>query len=149
MSAQLKPSFRLTAPCALEREEQAALFRYAALQSRRDSRWSLLNSSQNGMRTTPAQARWAKACGMRKGFPDISLPVPSHGYHGLFIELKRRGATECAVRPEQREWLAQLAGQGYAAQVAYGWEHAIEVISAYLAGTLTPANSPKTAHDAI
>lgn len=125
-------AFRLSAPRALERDEQAALFRFAHIAARHDPRWTLLNASQNGLHTTPQQARRAKACGMKRGIPDLCLPVPSSGYHGLYLELKRRGATACHVTPEQSWWLAQLNAQGYAAQVAYGWEHAVALIRAYL-----------------
>lgn len=129
-------SFRLTAPCAYEYHEQTALFRWAAIEERRDPRLELLNSSQNGMRASSiAAAALAKKAGMKKGVPDITLPVAVAPYHGLFIELKRVGATACHVSPEQSWWLEQLTRQGYRAVVAYGWQDAAEIITAYLRGT--------------
>jgi len=125
--------FKLKAPRALEHQEQTALFQYAAIQARNDPRWDLLNASQNGLSASSIhQARLAKACGMKKGFPDVSLPVPAGGYHGLFIEMKRKGGVPSDVSPEQREWLARLSEQGYWTTVAFGWADAVAQIQQYL-----------------
>lgn len=132
--------FKLKAPRALEHQEQAALFQYAAIQARNDPRWSLLNASQNGLPASSIhQARQAKACGMKKGFPDVALPVPAGGYHGLFIEMKRKGGVPSDVSPEQREWLARLNEQGNLAVVAFGWAQAVEQIQQYLSAHKKPA----------
>ena len=139
--SKAKP-FKLTAPRPLEHQEQAALFQYAAVQELRDPRWAMLNASQNGMRASSIhQARQAKACGMKKGFPDISFPVPANGYHGMYIELKRQGGVPSDVSKEQRVWLALLDSQGYLAVVAYGWDDAVKQIEKYLDGaqSTTPA----------
>jgi len=71
----------------------------------------LLFSSLNGMRTTPTQARTAKAEGMIAGVADLMLAVAKHGYHGLFIELKNgsRGRQGEA----QKQWQSKIEGQGY------------------------------------
>lgn len=48
--SELAPRYRLTAPPpAREHQDQAALFRFAAIRARRDPRWDLLNASQNGL----------------------------------------------------------------------------------------------------
>jgi hypothetical protein len=125
--------FRLTAPRALEWQEQEALFRYAAIQERHDKRWALLNSSQNGLRASSIQqAARASRCGMKKGYPDMFLPVATGGWHGLFIELKRVGGVPSDVSPEQRRWLEALDEQGYLTEVCYGWEQAAAQICMYL-----------------
>lgn len=130
--------FRLTPPTPLEHDEQVALFQYAEIQERTDPRWRLLNASQNGLAaaSTVAAAR-AKAAGMKKGFPDISLPVPRGPWHGMYIELKRVGAPPSAVSTDQKKWLADLTEQGYRAIVARGWVEAVEQIETYLAFTKT------------
>lgn len=125
--------FKLTAPHVLERSEQTALFQWAAVEARRDPRLHLLNASQNGMRASSIQqAAMAKRCGMKKGFPDVFLPVPSGVWHGLFIEMKRKDGVQSDVSQEQRQWLTALRGQGYHAVVCYGWESAAQVIRLYL-----------------
>ena len=125
--------FKLTAPRALEHQEQAALFRYAAIQARNDPRWGLLNASQNGLAASSIQqAARAKACGMRKGFPDVFLPIASGSWHGLFIEMKRKNGVPSDVSPEQQQWLEALEEQDYRAVVCFGWEQAVAWIDSYL-----------------
>jgi len=126
-------TFRLVPPRAYEYQEQTALFVWASIEARRDARLCLLNSSQNGLpAASRAAAARAKKAGMKRGFPDLFLPVATGPYHGLMIELKRVGGTPCDVSPEQSWWLEQLTAQGYRAVVAYGWQAAAEQIHAYL-----------------
>lgn len=114
-----------------EHAHQAALFQWAKTMQRQYPELRWLHASQNGMAArSPVTARRATAAGMRKGVPDIHLPVPRNGAHGLWIELKRPG--KHSVSPEQREWLAGLAAMGYAAHLAVGWEAARELIVDYL-----------------
>ena len=91
---------------------------------------ALLFAVPNGGHRSKATAGRLKAEGVKPGVPDLCLPVPRGGSHGLFVELKRRkGST---TSPEQREWLSRLAGQGYATVVAKGWDEAAESITRYL-----------------
>ena len=67
--------------------------------------------------------------GVKSGVPDLMLPIPSSGYHGLFIEMKtKQGSTSV----EQDRWISALNGFGYLAVVAYGWEDAKCKILNYL-----------------
>lgn len=131
---EAKTRYRLSRPATpLEHQEQAALFQYAAIAARQDSRWGLLFAVPNGMTgQSMAMAVKAKKAGMKRGVPDVCLPVPSGEYHGAFIELKRVDGTACHVSPEQSAWIERLNGQGYYATVAYGWREAVVLIEAYL-----------------
>lgn len=65
----------------------------------------------------------AKAEGLKKGVPDIFIPVPkllqdNLWCHGLFIELKVGDGKTSA---EQNDWLDNLTRQGYKTVVCYGW----------------------------
>ena len=71
----------------------------------------LLFSSLNGMRTTPTQARTAKAEGMIAGVADLMLAVAKHGYHGLFIELKN--GSHGRQSEAQKQWQSKIEAQGY------------------------------------
>lgn len=67
--------------------------------------------------------------GVKKGVPDLFLPVPMHGYHGLFIEMKTKtGKTS----PEQARWIEALNQFGYLAIVCHGWEEARNVLINYM-----------------
>lgn len=61
----------------------------------------------------------------------MSLPYPSCGRHGLYIEMKYGGNKPTA---EQRRWLDELSSLGYATAVCYSAEEAIKVIMNYLEG---------------
>lgn len=76
------------------------------------------------------QAGKMKSEGVRKGVPDLCLPVPAQGFHGLYIEMKRmKGGT---LAPEQRDWLDFLGSQGYMAVVCRGANAAIQTLRDYL-----------------
>ena len=126
-------NFALRTCQATEAQEQTALFRWAAIEVRRDPRLELLNSSQNGLRASSiAAAALAKKAGMKKGVPDISLPVAVAPYHGLFIELK---AGHNKPTAEQAQWLDRLQAQGYLAVAAWGADEAIEIVNVLTATT--------------
>jgi hypothetical protein len=67
--------------------------------------------------------------GLRAGVSDMFLACPSEGYHGLFIEFKRRGGD---LRPEQVIWQQREADYGYETAVCYSVDEAIQTINEYL-----------------
>lgn len=67
--------------------------------------------------------------GLRKGVPDMCLPVACGDFHGLYIELKAQGGR---VSDVQKEWIAALRAQGYRAEVCVGADAAWDVICEYL-----------------
>lgn len=72
--------------------------------------------------------------GVKRGVPDIFIPISSGSYHGMFLELKRvKGGV---VSEEQKDWIAYLAEAGYFVSVCYGFEQAKDVVLHYL--NLTP-----------
>ena len=113
-----------------EHAHQVALFAWAKLQYRAYPELRWLYATPNGGARNPITAAKLQREGVRRGVPDLYLPVPRRGYHGLWIELKRPGRH--AVSPEQREWIAGLNGHGYRAVVCVGWEAARAEIEAYL-----------------
>lgn len=118
--------------CPTESEEQKQVIRWAELQSHAMPELRLLHHIPNEAKRSPALAARLKAEGMKSGVPDLFLPVPRGGYHGLFVEMKRRhGGT---VSDAQREWLAALTEQGYRATVCKGAVEAIDTIKEYLKG---------------
>lgn len=70
-----------------------------------------------------------KAAGMKSGVPDVVLPVPCNGFHGLYLEMKY-GKNKTTA--EQEAFMTMLRQQGYKTAVAYGFEDAKAEILAYL-----------------
>lgn len=71
-----------------------------------------------------------KRMGLKRGIPDICLPVPSNEYNGLWIELKADKTKR--LTKEQKEWLEKLNRYGYKALRCNGADEAIETIKDYL-----------------
>lgn len=137
---------------ATEHQEQMTLIQWmstVAFQGKRLSDWivmipneSLLSFIAPGGRR---YAYWTKLLkmGFRRGASDLMLPIPSGEYHGLWIEMKRRrdaypGKAELgrSMRPEQVDFLQQMASVGYRAASCYGWEEGRVLIRDYLEAEL-------------
>lgn len=113
-----------------ESEEQKALIRWAKANVGRYPELAGLYHIPNEGQRDPRVGARMRAEGLRKGVPDLCLPVARGGCHGLYIELKRtRGGR---VEPEQAAWIEWLLSQGYAACVCRGWEAAAKEIMAYI-----------------
>ncbi len=112
-----------------EHEEQKALFRWAEAARYQHPELALLYAIPNGGHRHKAVAAKLKAEGVRKGVPDICLPVARGRFHGLYIEMKTASGT---VSKEQKRWLQALRAQGYDAAVCRGWNAAKQFIETYL-----------------
>lgn len=113
-----------------EHEEQVALMRLVEMHMGRWPQLGMLFAVPNGGDRHPAVAAKMKAEGVKKGVPDLCLPVPKGDYHGLFVELKKQGRSSTST--EQKAWIAALIVLGYRAEVCKGAAHAWEVISDYM-----------------
>jgi len=106
-----------------EYEEQAKLCDYLTYKG------LLYFAIPNGEKRHLGTAMKLKRTGVKAGVPDIFIPMPNNGYHGLFIELKRcKGGT---VSLTQRQWIEALKVQGYCAKVCKGAEDAIKLVNDY------------------
>ena len=121
-----------------EHDEQAALFRWAALNRKKHPELALMFAIPNGGHRHISVARRLKAEGVKAGVPDIFLPVKHQAYftegdvpnyHGLFIEMK---AGKNTPTPAQVWWHEHLRDSGYCVEVCYGWEEAVKLIKQYL-----------------
>ena len=122
----IKPRTKRTAqPEAIE---QAKVIAWARANERNYPYLQLLHCSLNGVKMTKAQAGRAIAQGMLSGVPDLFLPVPKNGYHGLFIEMKY-GSNK--VTENQEKFLQNAANVGYAISVCYSANEAIKRIEDY------------------
>ena len=86
----------------------------------------------NGSYKSAASAAKFKREGLRSGVPDLFLPVARHGFHGLFVEMKRTKGS--VTSKEQLAWIEFLSQQGFACLVCKGADAAIQIIEGYLSG---------------
>jgi hypothetical protein len=119
----------LDTPPLSEHEHQVALFAWAEGNTHRWPELRLLYAIANGGLRRLGVAGKLKAEGVKRGVPDICLPVARGSHHGLYVELKRIGG-----RPndKQLEWRAELRQQGYRAEIVEGWHAARDLIVRYL-----------------
>jgi hypothetical protein len=93
----------------------------------------LLHAIPNGGYRAKATAIKLKAEGVKKGVPDLCLPVARGGYHGLYIEMKY---DRNDLSPEQRQWFYRLRQQGYFCTACWAWETAADTLEHYLKGEI-------------
>lgn len=93
----------------------------------------LLYHVPNERKCTPAQGQALKRMGVKRGVPDLCLPVPSGKAHGLYIELKSM-TKSARASDAQLWWMDELVAQGYAVAMCRGWEAARDVIVDYMEG---------------
>lgn len=70
--------------------------------------------------------------GMKSGVSDFPISHPAGPYHGCWLEMKATGRTWSDVSSKQRDWLCEMGEAGYFPTVAYGYDHAVEIMTAYL-----------------
>jgi hypothetical protein len=89
---------------------------------------NMLHCSLNGVKLSGTQAKIAKGQGMLSGVPDLFLPVPKNGFHGLFIEMK---SEKGRVTENQHWFLNNAESLGYKTAVCYSAKEAIKRIEDY------------------
>lgn len=94
-----------------------------------ECRW--LHAIPNGGNRNPETGARLKAEGVKRGIPDLFLPVPRpwNGYHGLYIEVK----TEIGRQTnEQKAFQKECEKQGYRYALVRSTQEGIDVILSYL-----------------
>lgn len=116
-------------PPPTEHEEQCTLVQWAGYSVSKYPELELLYAIPNGgLRNIRVAIKLARE-GVKRGVPDLHLPVARGGYHSLYIEMKRIGGK---LSPNQIEIIEKLREQGHMVCVCYGAEQAIEQLERYL-----------------
>jgi len=87
----------------------------------------------NGGNRDIQEAVYLKAMGVTAGVPDVFIAIPSHDFHGLFLELKSDNGT---LSEPQKNFLYAASQQGYACRVTYGLDSAMNAVKDYLGDKL-------------
>jgi len=126
-----------------EHGQQVALFMWAS-PTGEGGKWypqlRLMHAIPNGGLRDKITAGRLKAEGVKRGIPDIFLPWPVNGWHGLYIEMKRpttrtdgKARRRHGLTSEEQDTIrADLMWAGYGVATAYSYEEAKEIIVAYL-----------------
>lgn len=117
-------------PIPTESTEQQRLFLWARMESGRYPCLKKMYHIPNEGKRTRATGGRLRAEGLKKGMPDICLPVARGSSHGLYIEMKR--LKDSNPTPEQEEWMDGLYQEGYCVAWCRGWESASMIILEYL-----------------
>lgn len=120
--------------CPTEDEEQITLADY--LDAHRIPYYAVPNGGKRekrknnkGVWYSPAAVK-LKAMGVKAGVPDLVIVVARGGFHGFYLELKRREGWK--IEENQLEWRKTLLREGYWHEFAYGCDDAIRKIDHYL-----------------
>ena len=113
-----------------EHQEQKRVIEWAAWHQKKYPGLELLFAIPNMAMRHISNAKAMKAEGLKKGVPDLFLPIANAWFNGLFIEMKRQKGG--SLSKEQREWITRLRNQEYKVEVCKGADAAIEVLKDYL-----------------
>lgn len=130
--AATKATRKPTLPVPTEHQEQVVLFRWMDCMKAKHPELAGAFAIPNFARISARWGAYMRDEGKKAGVPDIVLPVARGGYHGLFLELKRKRGSKTYV--EQKAWHLWLTDQGYYVAVCEGAEAAEKVILWYLEG---------------
>jgi len=116
-------------PEITETEIQKQCISWFSTQYRKIWEQGLLIHIANERHCSIRRGRELKEMGVRKGIPDLQLFVAKKGYHGLLIEMKQPGRYP---RPEQRDLMDHLSGEGYLCAVCKSLDEFRTIINNYL-----------------
>lgn len=106
--------------------EQRAFIHYC--RTSLDWRLKWTHSSVNQGRRKPTNYGRLIAEGMVKGIPDVFIPTPWNGKHGLYLEFKGKKGKQT---PEQIEYQRMCEQVGYGYEVVRTVDQAIDATLAY------------------
>ena len=116
-------------PRMSEADEQIVVVKWANMMASKYPCLKYLFHIPNGGSRNIAEAANLKRMGVKAGVPDLCLPYPSKGYHGLWIEMKTDKGRQTG---SQKEWAEWLNDNGYMAVVCHGYGEAINALEVYL-----------------
>lgn len=131
------PRYQMTAtkngvkvkPAISEDVIQAQVITWAKRQAKVYPELARLFHVPNGGQRHAAVAAKLQGQGVKPGVPDLCLPVPRFGCHGLWIEMKTQAGR---VSPHQKDWIAFLRCVGYRVEVCRSFDEARDVLLSYL-----------------
>ena len=115
--------------CIDEAEDQMALIEWCERMKGKYPELDLIHHIPNEGKRSKATGAQLVSLGLKKGVPDLFLPVARGKWHGLYIEMKANNGKPSV---EQNQWLCKLRAQGYRCIVAWSFEYARDFIEWYI-----------------
>jgi hypothetical protein len=112
-----------------EHQIQTAIIRWARLNENRIPALRWLYAVPSGGHRHVAVAVKLKAEGVRRGIPDLFLPYPANGLHGLYVEVK---TDKGRLTPEQAEFMAYAIERGYGYKVVRSCQEFGDAVCGYV-----------------
>ena len=113
-----------------EDQEQEIVIQWKELMVNQFQKLKYLHHCPNGGSRNPIEATKLRRMGVVPGVSDLFLPVARNGYHGLWIEMKRKH--DGKLSKYQKDWLEGMQEEGYKAVRANGADEAIAILEEYL-----------------
>ena len=112
-----------------ESDHQKALMVWAAYMKVQCPELDLLYSIPNGACVAPKNRKRLVAEGLKRGMPDLHLPVARGPYHSLFLELKTKTGR---LSPHQQERMELLEAAGNLCKTSRSFQESITILKEYL-----------------
>jgi hypothetical protein len=110
-----------------------AFFDYCRAMAHTNAAWKLAFHVPNERKASIQRRITMARAGVKKGIPDICIPVANDKYHSLFIEMKVKPNK---ASPEQIEVLKALYQEGNYSCICWSADQAIEVVTRYIGNKL-------------
>lgn len=125
----MKTTIKIISNPKTEAEHQRNIFAWSELHREEYPELKYLAHVKNEEKTGAKEVAIDRANGVRKGFPDLILPIPRGGYGCCMIELKtEKGRASDA----QKWWVEHMNAEGNFAEICHGWTSAVRVLEWYL-----------------
>ena len=114
-----------------EHQEQSRFFAVIRRMAETDPRLQGAFAIPNGFLDSKSKRIRAWEEGILSGVPDVFIPWPSKGHHGLFLEFKAQGGR---VTKAQEDFLNLVRPSCYTAKLVFGLREGHQSLKAYLEG---------------
>lgn len=96
---------------------------------------SVVFAIPNGGSRNKVEASKMKLEGVRAGVPDLFIPYPFNGKHGLYLEFKNMNVS---ARPSEKQvaYISLMRKLGYDAWCVHGWAQGRDAVMYYLAESM-------------
>ena len=119
-----------------EHSHQAAFFCWLQNNKHLQPGFEFAYAVPNGGKRNKREAMNLVKCGVRRGVPDVVVPIPCGQYHGLYIEFKKpsleRSMKGTVTDEDQIKYRDYLISSNYGYFVAFSYLQAIDATINYL-----------------